>query len=81
MNRTIRDRARDAILGPFVADAAAAGLHWIYDVDEVKRRAGDEPAFRDPAQNEYHKNRRTGQWSDSGTRLRRNWIAGDSLWQ
>lgn len=61
-----RDRARRALAGLFVADAAAAGLHWIYDQDEVARRAGNQPAFRPPAQNDYHKNRALGEFTHYG---------------
>ena len=55
--RTPRDRGRDAILGAIVADAAAVGLHWVYDVDEVRRRGGGEPEFRPPGENKYHARR------------------------
>ena len=55
--RTLRDRARDAILGAFVGDAAATGLHWIYDVDEVERLGGDAPEFFSPKDNQYHAKR------------------------
>jgi ADP-ribosylglycohydrolase len=59
--RELATRARDALLGPFVADAASAGLHWIYDTDEVRRRGGDTPEFQPPEGNTYHARRTTGQ--------------------
>ena len=42
------DRAKNAILGALVADAAALGLHWIYDQDRVREVAGNTPEFREP---------------------------------
>ncbi len=33
-------RAEAAILGGFVADAAAMPLHWIYDVNEIAKLVG-----------------------------------------
>ena len=56
----MRDRARNAILGALVGDAAATGLHWIYDTDEVRRRGGTTPEFQPPAQNPYHARRSVG---------------------
>jgi len=61
-----RDRARNAICGPFVADAAAAGLHWVYDVDAVRRRGGDAPEFADPSKSEYHSKRKAGDFTHYG---------------
>jgi ADP-ribosylglycohydrolase len=63
-NRSVR--ARDAVLGALVGDAAAAGLHWIYDTDDVRRRGGAEPEFRPPASNRYHARRRAGQGTHYG---------------
>ena len=37
-------RARAAILGSFVADAAAMGLHWDYSVAHIKALVGDGDA-------------------------------------
>jgi hypothetical protein len=38
---TIAARAEAAVLGGFVADAAAMPLHWIYDINEIQRLVGD----------------------------------------
>lgn len=64
--RQLADRGRDALLGPFVADAASAGLHWIYDADEVRRRGGDAPEFQPPGGNTYHAKRSLGQLTHYG---------------
>ncbi len=60
----MRDRARDSILGALVGDAAAMGLHWIYDTDEVRRRGGATPEFQPPGQ--YHARRRAGDFTHYG---------------
>lgn len=36
----IKAKAQAAILGSFVADAAAMPLHWIYDTSEIARLVG-----------------------------------------
>jgi len=36
-----------SVLGALVADAAALGLHWLYDQDRVAELAGDAPEFCD----------------------------------
>ncbi|MFI5403150.1 MAG: ADP-ribosylglycohydrolase family protein, partial [Planctomycetota bacterium] len=58
------DRARNAILGALVGDAAALGLHWIYDTDEARRRGGSTPEFHGPAR--YHLRRRAGDFTHYG---------------
>ena len=64
--RNIRARARDAILGTIVADAASLGLHWVYDVDEVARLGGGAPEFHSPEGREFHTARRVGQLTHYG---------------
>ena len=36
----VKARALAAIVGGFVADAAAIPLHWIYDVNEIAKLVG-----------------------------------------
>ena len=69
-----RDRAKNAILGALVADAAALGLHWIYDQDRVREVAGNTPEFREPDARAYegvpsffaHGKKRAGDLSQYG---------------
>jgi len=61
---TTYQRARNAILGSFVADAAAMGLHWIYDVDRVRELGGDAPEFHVPV--DYHQKRKPGEFTHYG---------------
>lgn len=42
------NRKKSALLGALVADAAAMGLHWLYDQERIAGIAGDAPEFRAP---------------------------------
>ena len=52
------DRLRGAIWGQLVGDAAALGSHWIYDVEELRRRW--------PAEGHYHRGKRAGDLTHYG---------------
>ena len=47
------ERILSGMMGVAVADAAALGLHWIYDINRIKEVGGDEPEFLDPDQKNY----------------------------
>lgn len=76
MTRT--DRLSAALVGAYVADAAALGFHWLYDPARIADLAGDDPAFRapDPADFEgfkgvfVHPTKRAGDLSQYGAQLR-----------
>lgn len=62
------------ILGALVADAAALGLHWIYDQAHIRKIAPDTPEFRAPLPKNYdgvkaffaHPSRKAGEQSQYG---------------
>lgn len=62
------------ILGALVADAAAMGLHWVYDQDHIAAIAPDTPEFRTPSAADYdgvkgyfaHDTRKAGDQSQYG---------------
>ncbi|OAN70347.1 hypothetical protein A8B78_20670 [Jannaschia sp. EhC01] len=64
-------------LGALVADAAAMGLHWIYDQQQIARVAPHEPEFRQPSLAHYdnvkgyyaHPTRRSGDQSQYGEQV------------
>ncbi len=70
------ERAQNSLLGAYVADAAALGLHWIYDTDRLTALAADgRPLeFREPDPKAYegvksyfaHPNRKAGDLSPYG---------------
>ncbi len=79
---TRRERAAYALFGAYVADAAALGLHWLYDADRV---ASLSPlAFRTPNAADFegckgvfvHGGKRAGEVSHYGAQLR---VAAQSL--
>lgn len=64
-------------LGALVADAAAMGLHWIYDQQHIMMVAPHEPEFRQPSLAHYdnvkgyyaHPTRRSGDQSQYGEQV------------
>lgn len=51
-----RARARAAVLGAFVADAAAMPLHWIYSPEDIRRKVGSaDAAFLEPPESPFYK--------------------------
>ena len=74
MNTTPHERCRNMILGALVADAAAMGLHWIYDQSRIRDIAPDAPEFITPDPKNYdgipayfaHPNRSSGALSQYG---------------
>jgi len=73
----MHERAREAVIGALVADAAAMGLHWIYDIDRVRAVGGAAPEFIEPDLGNYrggagyfaHKGKRAGDSSHYGAQL------------
>jgi ADP-ribosylglycohydrolase len=53
MTPTIKTRCKNMVLGALIADAAAMGLHWIYDQSRIRAVAGDTPEFRAPNPADY----------------------------
>ncbi|MEM7545835.1 MAG: ADP-ribosylglycohydrolase family protein [Pseudomonadota bacterium] len=76
------DRARAAILGAHVGDAATMGFHWLYDQARIAALAGAVPEFRAPNAADFmgedgkglgyfaHGGKRVGQPSHYGAQMR-----------
>lgn len=77
MSDALTTRRRNLVIGALVADAAAMGLHWIYDQDHIARIAPEKPEFRAPDGANYkdvpgyfaHSTRRIGDPSQYGEQL------------
>lgn len=77
MTPILRDRCTNMILGALVADAAAMGLHWIYDQKHIRSIAPETPEFRCPDPHHYegvpayfaHPTRKAGDASQYGEQL------------
>ena len=76
---TIRaSRVEAALIGAYVADAAALGFHWLYDPDRIAELAGDDAAFREPDAADFegfkgvfvHPTKHSGDLSQYGHQLR-----------
>ena len=71
-------RVESALLGAYVADAAALGFHWLYDPERIADLAGDSPAFRQPDATDFegfkgvfvHPDKVAGDLSQYGAQLR-----------
>ncbi|MEM9047621.1 MAG: ADP-ribosylglycohydrolase family protein [Pseudomonadota bacterium] len=71
------NRAAEAILGAHLADAAAMGLHWLYDPDRIAAlgaplafRAPDPADFKDAKGVFVHHGKRAGMGSHYGEQMR-----------
>lgn len=53
MNLEQQTRARNSVLGAFVADAASMGLHWVYSQRRIQELAPANPEFRKPDPADY----------------------------
>ena len=49
-------RAKNSILGAFVADAATMGFHWLYSQRRISELAPGEPEFRQPSESDFEGN-------------------------
>ena len=73
-----RDRIAPALIGAYVADAAALGFHWLYDPDRIAELAAGNPAFRPPDPVDFegfkgvfvHPGKVSGDLSQYGAQLR-----------
>ncbi|MCB0422516.1 MAG: ADP-ribosylglycohydrolase family protein [Bdellovibrionales bacterium] len=79
MNKSqdLSQKARIILQGMFVADAAALGLHWLYDKKKLKDLEGVSVAFQDPNEKTYegvfgyfaHGKKKSGDLSHYGSTL------------
>jgi ADP-ribosylglycohydrolase len=62
-----QSRLAAAIWGQFLGDAASLGSHWIYDLEEIKRRfPGGVQGFETPAPGHYHEGKQGGDLTHYG---------------
>src|SRR2546425_5231143 len=67
MALSIQDRLRGAVWGQFVGDAASLGVHWIYNLSELKRAYPDGVnGFETPLEGHYHFGKGPGEFTHYG---------------
>lgn len=62
----MEERAKEMVLGVFVADALALGVHWIYDTGAIKKTFGRVDDFIKPAADGYHATKEKGEFTHYG---------------
>ena len=63
----ITDRAAGAIMGAFIGDAMGLGLHWYYDLNELRHDFGEWISdYTAPRPGRYHDGLKAGQLSQAG---------------
>ena len=48
------ERRFASLIGALTADAAAMGLHWLYDAARIPEVSGGRPEFQEPRAENYH---------------------------
>lgn len=62
-----RDRAMGALMGAFIGDALGMGVHWYYDLEEMRRDHGAwVSGYTNPVAGRYHDQLRAGDLTQSG---------------
>ena len=60
------DNRRSMVLASFAADSLALGLHWIYDVERIKKDFGTVDTLRKPFPGSYHPTKEKGEFTHYG---------------
>ena len=71
----MNDRIKGAVLGSFVADALALGVHWVYNTHVIDRKFGRFDSYSDPLTS-YHKGKKAGEQTHYGDQMQ---VLMDSL--
>jgi ADP-ribosylglycohydrolase len=71
-------RAKNSILGAFVADAATMGFHWLYSQRRIAELAPSEPEFRQPSEADFEGN--VGYFAHGGKKAGEYSHYGEQAW-
>lgn len=64
----MNDRIKAVVLGTFVADALALGVHWVYNTHVIDRKFGRVDGYLDPMTS-HHKGKRAGEQTHYGDQM------------
>lgn len=62
----MKQKIKDAVMASFIADALALGVHWVYDIAQIKDRYGRLEEMAAPELAPYHGAREKGQFTHYG---------------
>ena len=62
----MREKISDMIKANFAADSLALGVHWIYDVSQIKSSHGEVEQLLSPALGSYHPTKKRGDFTHYG---------------
>jgi len=60
------DNAKAMVLGSFLGDSLALGVHWIYDQAQIARLHNRIDGLKDPAPDSYHPTKQAGDFTHYG---------------
>ena len=64
----MNDRIKAAVLGAFIGDAIALGVHWVYNTRVIDKKFGRIDGYLDPLTS-YHKGKRAGEQTHFGDQM------------
>lgn len=62
----MRKNVRSAILGSFVADSFALGVHWVYDTAAIRKKYGEVDRLLAPGLAPFHAGKKAGEMTHYG---------------
>jgi ADP-ribosylglycohydrolase len=60
------EKAKGMVLGSFIGDSLALGVHWIYSTERIVRQFGRVEDLLQPQGNSYHKTKAMGDFTNCG---------------
>jgi ADP-ribosylglycohydrolase len=65
----MKENARVMVLGSFLADSLSLGVHWIYDVNRIKKEFGRVENLLKPLPDSYHPTKDRGEFTHYGDQM------------
>ena len=65
----MQPNTKAAIVGSFIGDAMAMGVHWVYDTDAIAKEYGKVASYVTPKLASYHEGKRAGDFTHYGDQM------------